>query len=61
MFRIEHNAETGEIKEIELTAADLALIEADKEPANDPKAPTIGEKLGSVGLSIDELKVALGL
>jgi N-dimethylarginine dimethylaminohydrolase len=61
MFRIEHDAETGEIKEIQLNAADLALIEADKEPTNEPKSPTIAEKLESVGLSIHELKIALGL
>ena len=61
MFRIEHNAETGEIKEIELTAADLAAIQADKEPTNEPKSATIVEKLESVGLSVEELKKALGL
>lgn len=29
--------------------------------AHNPKEPTINEKLASVGLSIDDLKVALGL
>lgn len=36
-----------------------ALISAHNPPA--PKEPTVEEKLASVGLSLDDLKVALGL
>lgn len=36
-----------------------ALIAAHNPPA--PKEPTVEEKLASVGLSLDDLKVALGL
>ena len=36
-----------------------ALIEAHNPPA--PKEPTVEEKLASVGLSLDDLKSALGL
>jgi hypothetical protein len=35
------------------------LLDAHNAPA--PKEPTISEKLASVGLSIDDLKAALGL
>jgi hypothetical protein len=36
-----------------------ALLAAHNPPA--PKEPTIDEKLASVGLSVDDLKVALGI
>jgi hypothetical protein len=36
-----------------------ALLDAHNPPA--PKEPTIVEKLASVGLSVDDLKAALGL
>ncbi len=36
-----------------------ALLDAHNPPA--PKEPTVQEKLASVGLSIDDLKAALGL
>lgn len=61
MFRIEHNAETGEIKEIPLTAEEIDLLGSDNETVGQLPQPTIDEKLASVGLSIDDLKVALGL
>jgi len=63
MIRIEHNAETGEIKEIELTPAEIKVIEAERlsNPIIESRPATIEEKLASVGLSIDDLKTALGI
>lgn len=66
MNRIEHNAETGEIKEIELTPAEVKKIEAERaEIVANPPAPvaevSIEDKLASVGLTISDLKAALGL
>ena len=55
------NCETGEETFVELTAAEIAEVEA-REAAlmtDQQKIPTIAEKLASVGLSIDELKAAL--
>ena len=37
----------------------LAALEAHNPPA--PSEPTVSEKLASVGLSVDDLKAALGL
>ena len=63
MKRIEHNVETGEIKEIELTAEEIKIVEADRlsNPKVTVKPASIEEKLASVGLSIDDLKSALGI
>lgn len=65
MNRIEHNAETGEIKEIELTPAEVKKIEAERaEIAANPPAPavvSVADKLASVGLTVSDLKAALGL
>jgi len=63
MFRIEHNVETGEIKEIELTAEEIKALQAEKPdlPMAQPEPLTVAEKLASVGLSVDDLKSALGL
>ena len=66
MIRIEHNLETGEIKEIELTAKEvadkqaadrnhLAKIEAFNKKTEDKAA--IAERLG---LTADELATLLG-
>ena len=60
MFRIEHNAETGEIKQIELTAAEIAFLEKDADAPNPLKVSTPQEKLAALGLTADDLK-ALGL
>ena len=60
MFRIEHNAETGEIKEIKLTAAEIAFLEKDADAPNPVKVLTPQEKLAALGLTVDDLK-ALGL
>ena len=60
MFRIEHNAETGEIKEIQLTAAEIAFLEKDADAPNPIKVLTPQEKLAALGLTADDLK-ALGL
>lgn len=63
MIRIEHNAETGEIKEIKLTAEEIKVIEAERlsNPVIESTPVTIEQKLASVGLSIDDLKSALGI
>lgn len=73
MFRIEHNVETGEIKEIPLTEEEIADVLARQEAAK-PKLEAIKEaeaqaqvkreaaleKLSALGLTADDLK-ALGL
>jgi hypothetical protein len=66
MIRIEHNVETGEIKEIELTPAEIKKIEAERaeiaaNPAPAAAVVSIEDKLASVGLSVSDLKAALGL
>ena len=66
MKKIEHNAETGEIKEIELTPAEVKQIEAERaeiaaNPAPTPAVVSVEDKLASVGLSVSDLKAALGL
>jgi hypothetical protein len=63
MFRIEHNAETGEIKEIKLTAEEIKALQAERLdlPMAQPEPLTVEEKLASVGLNLDDLKTALGL
>jgi phosphoribosylformylglycinamidine (FGAM) synthase PurS component len=63
MIRIEHNAETGEIKEIKLTAEEIEVIEAERltNPVIESTPVTIEQKLASVGLSVDDLKSALGI
>jgi hypothetical protein len=55
------NCETGEQTSIELSAQEIAEIEAKMAEAlaKENIEPTIAEKLASVGLSIDELKAAL--
>lgn len=73
MFRIEHNVETGEIKEIPLTDEEIADVLARQEAAK-PKLNAIEQeiaqaaaakaaaeaKLVALGLTADDLK-ALGL
>ena len=57
------NCETGDETLIELTADEIATIETAMAEAlaKQDIEPTIEEKLASVGLSIDELKAALGV
>jgi sRNA-binding protein len=73
MFKIEHNVETGEIKEIELTQEEVIELEkqyAESKARND-KAKAEAEakaqakaaaeaKLSALGLTTDDLR-ALGL
>lgn len=65
MKRLEHNVETGEIQEIEMTPNEIKQFEAEAKAEADRIAaiaqPTVAEKLASVGLSIDDLKAALGV
>ena len=70
MFRLEHNAETGEIKEIELSNAEIKELEkqyaqqkikADKKQAEaDAKEIAKAAILDRIGLTADELKTILG-
>lgn len=57
------NCETGEETFVDLSADEIATIEANIEQALKDQATeqTIDQKLASVGLSIDDLKSALGL
>jgi hypothetical protein len=57
------NCETGEETLVDLSAAEIAEIEAGIEKALEQSKtePTVVEKLASVGLSVDDLKAALGL
>ena len=66
MIRIEHNATTGEILEIELTPKEIeereaqaALVAAQKAEAQAKRATALA-KLEALGLTADDLK-ALGL
>ena len=62
MFRIEHNVETGEITEIELTAAEIAAIEAEAAQAQLLETTKETEKaalLAKLGITDDEAKLLL--
>jgi len=59
MHRIEVNVETGEQREIELTAGEIAEIESRPQPEPEPEL-TAAEKLARAGLTVDELKSLLG-
>jgi hypothetical protein len=65
MKRLEHNIATGVVTEIEMTPAEVKQFEAEAKAEADRIAaiaqPTIAEKLANAGLTIDELKSALGL
>ena len=65
MFRIEHDTASGEIKEIELTAEEIAAVKADK--AEDTGAVKVVELsadkaalLAKLGITADEFKTLLG-
>jgi hypothetical protein len=70
MFKVEHNAETGEIKEIELSAKEVKELEkeyADSKKAADLIKAEVDAKevakaaiLNRIGLTADELKTILG-
>lgn len=70
MIRLEHNVETGEITEIELTAkevkeiekaqAEAAKIQAAYETAKAEQAAEKAALLARLGLTEDELKTILG-
>lgn len=57
------DCETGQETWVELTVDEIQAIEAKMAEALEASniEPTIDEKLASVGLSIDDLKSALGL
>ena len=70
MIKIEHNVETGEIKEIQLSPADIKKLEkeyAEAKAKNDvDKAEAEAKEasrqaiLARLGLTVDELKTILG-
>jgi len=70
MIRIEHDVETGEITEIELTAAELKEKEKDakataekiaiKEAAELAKATEKAALLAKLGITEDEARLLLG-
>jgi hypothetical protein len=61
MKSLQINCETGEETFVDLSAAEIAEIEAriSEALAHSQIEPTIEEKLASVGLSLEELKAAL--
>lgn len=63
MQSLQINCETGEETLVDLSPAEIAEIEAGIKKALEESntEPTVAEKLASVGLSIDDLKAALGL
>ena len=60
MHRIELNVQTGEQRTVELTAEEIAEIEARPQP-EPPAVLTPAQKLAAAGLTVDELKTLLGL
>ena len=60
MQRMEVNVITGEQRIVDLTAEEIAEIEARPRP-EPPVAPTPEQKLAAAGLTVDELKTLLGL
>jgi len=60
MHRIEVNVQTGEQQIVELTAEEIAEIEARPQLDPVPKS-TPAEKLAAAGLTVDDLKTLLGL
>lgn len=55
-----HDIETNEIIDREMTDLEIAELEASRIIEPNPEL-TIDEKLASVGLSINDLKAALGI
>ena len=60
MNRIEVNVQTGEQRTVELTAAEIAEIQARPQP-EPPAPPTPEQKLEAAGLTVAELRTLLGL
>jgi hypothetical protein len=70
MFRIEHNVETGEIKQIELSAAEVKQLEKQyaEAKANDEKVKAEAEAKASqrqalltrLGITEEEARILLG-
>ena len=70
MIRIEHNVETGEIKQIELSAAEVKQLEKQyaEAKANDDKAKAEAEAkaaqrqviLSRLGITEEEARILLG-
>lgn len=63
MFRIEHNVETGEITEIELTAEEIEQIKnrvATETAIANQKDLAKTELLAKLGITEDEAKLLLG-
>ena len=62
MIKIEHNVETGEVTEIELTAAEIAEIETAAAIVQANKETKVTEKaalLAKLGISDNEAKLLL--
>jgi len=62
LFKIEHNAETGEITEIELTAKEIADIKAEAQSQADAEAAKVSERtalLAKLGITDEEAKILL--
>jgi hypothetical protein len=60
LFKVEHNAETGEITEIELTAKEIADIKAEAQSQADAEAAKVAEKTALLAkLGITESEAAL--
>ena len=63
LFKIEHNAETGEIKEIELTAKEIAEKELEAQSQQEletTKATATAALLAKLGITEDEARLLLG-
>jgi hypothetical protein len=60
LFKVEHNAETGEITEIELTAKEIADKKAEAQSQADAEAAKFAEKTALLAkLGITESEAAL--
>jgi hypothetical protein len=62
MFRIEHNVETGEITQIELTASEIKEIQTKAAEATLLESKQVNEKaalLSKLGITEDEAKLLL--
>ena len=63
MHRLEYNFETGETREVELTAEEIEELQSQSESNSipEPEPLTPEQKLQNAGLTIEELKSLLGL
>jgi len=63
MFRVEHNVETGEITQIELTPAEIAEIKNNAAKAQSDETTKVAQKdalLKKLGITADEAALLLG-